>query len=635
MPHTGNSMALIYRAINTNSHSSLAESYKLLGIGPYDDVDKTHRRLAAQYHPDKFDSVEAKQNAAARFVEINKAYDAIKQDQIMRVIADRGLDKLSPVIDFIKPETRELVRQKMRSLPQSKQGLSGALYSSGLITVSSQVQLMRKSNLGKNYWNFERDFYVAQENSQVELDVDRHPEMEAWLCLSYEATQVAPIAWLKNLLHLSNDAILILLEAFNSAKLPLDEACSIYVDLDNSSAFEFTASIRHLVEAEIATRENIEALYMARPHCQDMSNGLIGLKSAKLLTTENRAKLTEVKEHACGVGRGIELLHKMLVDEGLDIIPTVYLSYSLKIILKTSHNFSSNELKLKAIAIPSEELVFLQTSAMGLADKAKKIMLLLGCNEEIKEECPEIELTEFIRSFQTVRENPVEVAPILLSQPFLDRLLSCAPYAGAVCNTLAELIDWQYFARESFINENIINKLFHYAKYLQLDTQKNSSVINISFFLFRLRGDSVLEDTEVMTKYYLNESLEMMHLAEILNKKTITATLNSKSLNNLFCCETTEILEEKNCRELMSIKCFSELMNEINFDELTKENPISMRKVVNLCWALMQNSLPLKESLLRALPLGEKNCEKLILELESGNISFFAVANASHSFTKS
>ena len=154
------------------------------------EIHSAYRQLAKKYHPDrhKTSSSEIKSEAAVQYAAISKARDTLitrmRLQLLLQAIDISKFEKISPAIDFISPDTRELVREKIRGLAKTELDYSEAIEEKGLLTLNGRInianpllidQIFRQS--GIDMYAFAEAFYDARENT-ADLDPDNHRYME-------------------------------------------------------------------------------------------------------------------------------------------------------------------------------------------------------------------------------------------------------------------------------------------------------------------------------------------------------------------------------------------------------------------------------------------------------------------------
>lgn len=645
------SMMLCYRTF-FNPIISLTSAYALLGASVYEtdqEIHKKYRDLIFKLHPDKYlhAPVNDKNNAAAQLQIINQAYEQIKHDRFMRIANQRRLTELSPVVDFIRAETKRFIRQQMaRVLPQLPNDPKqfSKIYFTQLSTFKSRLYFSfnQKDKLAveKIFAEFEDAWSDSQEQGTT-FTIDQHPKMEIFLSLHHQANQTAHlIGWLEPLSHLSNQHLGGLLDAFNRAGIPLDQACARYADLPNDhSAAEFTKGIHQLMETEEKLsswvlpidefrHKNITAIYEAKPYYREMSLGLADLYKTNFLVPRNRRKLLEVKEHAAKVGRGMQIMcvevPRFNPQTRANLL-LLRLENTLKRILTGSLSLETEELILireRMISLDGEEYDFLNSEHLSYRDKVINLFSLLFAKPIplLKKPCKAKDLEAFINCFKEIASLPVNVEALFLNQIFLDKLFEHAPYAHTICDALAEIMTWQSLSGEDLINPQTVEKVCQHACYLKLDKVSTDAMASSLRLFVELRLFSVKE--EVLTPKNLEFCLNTRHLADILRKRIEAASYSQVFSVNEFFNTVSEILLKEHYQDLIDIEKFSALMDEINYADLTKNHPVSISQVVDVCWALAQKKCSLRDWLPMLLPKGPEACRQYVAQLNADTFSF-------------
>lgn len=302
------------------SLNSLVTYYSLLKLSPSAtslQIQTAYRKEAAKCHNDKFQHCNAseKEKAAQQFQQLTDARDALLQNlQLQNSIADKltALKKTS-VVPF---SHRDFVRNQILSVLSQTDDFSEAVKLANIVTKDSLLNGVNAfspsvdEKLKADLKACKQAYKHASENNSS-FNLADYPITENMLCMHYELGNTKN-NWLSKLGHLSTEDFLSLIDAFKQSDLPIKETCLAFADISNDHEiiFEFTSGIKLLREHKLDNLSNIDALYQVGNLAQNLSNGLVGLHAAGLLTNENRELLIKYKEKSLQLGRGFEMVYK-------------------------------------------------------------------------------------------------------------------------------------------------------------------------------------------------------------------------------------------------------------------------------------------------------------------------------------
>jgi hypothetical protein len=235
-------------------------------------------------------------------------------------------------------------------------------------------------------------------------------------------------------------------------------------------------------------------------------------------------------------------------------------------------------------------------------------------------------LKRFLGALNELLYNQIDLQQ-WVSQEVFDRLASFAPFAGTICDSLAELLNCQGIAEGVICTNPIIDKFFNNGRYLSLDLLKktNLSQFGISHVLFRLRclNFRMKEDT-------VSQLLDLSHLSAPIQKELFPF----KEEPRFTLADLNQIIDKvkRECclaEELKTSTQFSAMLDEPNEEGRTLSSQLAhveMGQIVSLAIALAKAHLPIKENLWAVVGFDSKKFKTAIdavSEIEPSNLLNF------------